>query len=138
MRTGEAASSRWLHRLLFLAAVFVLLAIVIGLTGGFMLSLGGLRVSVRNLRNPLLLTALCVAAAWAIAPRGQRWHALGVAWSRVVTPVETAFASLSPATWRRVADLSAVAMAIAMIVTGVTKGSMVAGGSDSYGYVSQA
>jgi hypothetical protein len=138
MRTGEVASSRWLHRLLFLAAVFVLLAIVIGLTGGFVLSLGGLRVSVRNLRNPLLLTALCVAAAWAIAPRGQRWHALGVAWSRVATPVETAFASLSPATWRRVADLSAVAMAIAMIVVGVTKGSMVAGGSDSYGYVSQA
>ena len=138
MGSKEIASGRWVHRLLLLAAVFVVAAIVISLTGGFVLSLGPIRLSVRGIRNPLLLGVLCLGGAWVIAPRGQRWRSLVDEWSRIVAPLERAAASVTPATWKRAADVSAAAMAIALIVVGLTRGSMVAGGSDSYAYVSQA
>lgn len=138
MGASEHTSERSVQRLLLCAAAFVLAAILISLTGGFALSLGALRLSVRGVRNPLLLAAVCGGAAWAIAPRGQRWRALVDGWSRVVAPVEAAARVVSPGAWQRSADLSAAAMAVAVIVVGVTTGSMVAGGSDSYGYVSQA
>lgn len=135
---NESWRERQVYRLLVLAAVMVLWALVIGLTGGFVLSIGGMRLSSRSMRNALILFSLAMAAAWAIAPGGRRMQALADAWARVAGPLDAAIAALNPRLLHRTADLLALVIAIAVVVTGVTRGAFVAGGSDSYGYVSQA
>jgi hypothetical protein len=135
---NESWRERQVYRLLVLAAVAVLWALVVGLTGGFVLSVGGMRLSSRSMRNALILFGLAMAAAWAIAPRGQRLRVLAEAWARVAGPLDAAVAAWHPQLLHRTADVLALVMAVAVVVTGVTRGAFVAGGSDSYGYVSQA
>jgi hypothetical protein len=135
---NESWRERQPRRLLILAAVMLLWALVVGLTGGFVLSIGGLRLSSRSMRNALIGFTLCVAGAWLSAPPGKRWHTVADTWARLTAPVDAAVASWNPLVLRRIAESLAIAAAIAVTVIGITKGSLVAGGSDSYGYVSQA
>jgi hypothetical protein len=135
---NESWRERQVYRLLVLAAVMVLWALVVGLTGGFVLSIGGMRLSSRSMRNALIVFSLAMAAAWAIAPRGRRMRTLSESWARVAGPFDAAIAALNSRLLHRTADALALVMAIAVVATGVTRGAFVAGGSDSYGYVSQA
>ncbi len=135
---NESWRERQVYRLLLLAAVAVLWALVVGFTGGFVLSIGGVRLSSRSMRNALIIFSLAMTAAWAVAPHGRRLRVLSEAWARVAGSVDAAIAARSPRLLHRTADALALVIAVAVVVTGVTRGSLVAGGSDSYGYVSQA
>jgi hypothetical protein len=138
VQSSRSRRERLSHQLFVLTAALILWALVVGLTGGFVLWLGDVRLSSRGARNPFIFSAVCLAAAWAIAPWGRRWRSLAESCRRLLTPMEVALASVSHGAWVRLSDLLVVAIVVAVIAIGVTKGSMVVGGSDSYGYVSQA
>jgi hypothetical protein len=106
------------------------LAVLVSLTGGFVIYPAGVRVSLRSAFNPWLIAAASGAGCWALSsPRGRRQ-----AWA----------AALERA--RRIDAFPPAALApivLALTVAGVltvaaTRGSFAVGGSDSYGYVSQA
>jgi hypothetical protein len=138
VESSRSWRERLSHQLFVLAAVLILWVLVVGLTGGLVLWLGDVRLSSRGVRNPVMFSAVCLVAAWTIAPRGRRWQSLAASCGRLLTPMEVVVALVSQRAWVRLSDLSAVAVVAAVIAVGVTKGSMVVGGADSYGYVSQA
>jgi hypothetical protein len=105
---------------LLVAAVALLWAALVVVTGGFAFAIGGIRVSSRSPMNPLLLAIAGGAAAWAVSARGRRAATLADDLRTLGAPA------------------LAAALAIIIIVTGLTQGALVAGGSDAYGYVSQA
>jgi hypothetical protein len=105
---------------LLAAAAALLWAVLVAATGGFALSLSGVRLSSRSATNPLLLAVLGGVAAWALSERGRRGETLAQDLRIFGGPL---FAS---------------AVAIVIVVTGLVQGALVAGGADSYGYVSQA
>jgi hypothetical protein len=134
----ERSSERLSQRLLLVAAVLALWAAAVSRTGGFVLEFGIVHFSARGIRNPLIGIALCVIAAWAVGPPGKRWRSLAENWARLGRVVDAAVLSRDSHLVRRLADGLAVAISVAVIVIGVRMGALVAGGSDSYGYVSQA
>jgi hypothetical protein len=87
---NQSWRERQVYWLLVLAVVMLLWALAVGLTGGFVFSIGGMRLSSRSMRNALMVFSLAMAAAWAIAPRGRRRSALSEAWTRLAGPVDTA------------------------------------------------
>jgi hypothetical protein len=125
-------------RVFLLAAVFLLWAIVVGLTGGFFFSIGPVRVSSRGMRNALIGCSLCIAMAWALAPPGRRRQIFLEVVDRLTSPLAAAVTAIDRRVRTRLMDTLTVAIAVAVVGVGITKGSFVAGGSDSYGYVSQA
>jgi hypothetical protein len=56
---------------LLAAAVSLLWAALVLVTGGFAFTLGGMRISSRSLLNPLLFAIAGGAAAWAVSDRGR-------------------------------------------------------------------
>jgi hypothetical protein len=111
-------------------------AFVLQLTGGFALEFGPLRVSSRGSERPLFLAVIICAAMWLLDRRRdwrREWRA----------DAEWLLASLVTAIPGRIrtrvtsGTLAALA-AMTMTVTGLLAGAHVAGGADSYGYVSQA
>jgi hypothetical protein len=134
----ERSSERFSRQLLLVAAVLALWTAAVSRTGGFALEFGFFHFSARGLRNPLIAIALCVAAAWWIGPPGKRWRSLAENWTRLGRAVDAAILSRDSRLVRRATDWLAVALSVAVIVIGVRMGALVAGGSDSYGYVSQA
>jgi hypothetical protein len=135
---NDRSRERHVYWLLVVAAAMLLWALMVGITGGFVLAAGGLRLSSRGTRNVMIGFSLAVALAWAIAPSGRRWPALSQAWARLAGPVDAAVTSWDARMLHRMADALAAAVIVAVVVLGVTKGAFVIGGSDSYGYVSQA
>src|SRR5262245_33844650 len=105
---NESWRERQVYRLLVLAAMMVLWALVVGLTGGFVLSIGGVRLSSRSMRNALILFGLAMAAACALAPAGRRMRALSDGWARVAGPVDAAVAAWNPQVLHRSADVLAL------------------------------
>jgi hypothetical protein len=115
------------------------------LTGGVALPL----FSSRNPRNPALLAAVMVAAAWALADPRQRsqqlrrdlaWAGAAIrsglarAWRTWASVAGRAAAGTPPV----VAPMLAMGVAVAIIVTAVRYGQFVAAASDASGYVNQA
>ena len=103
---------------LLVAWTALLWAAVVVVSGGFAFNIGAMRVSSQSPLNPIVF-ALVAGAAWMLAARGQNE--------------------------RLVADLRSVAapalagsLAVVVVTIGFTYGALVAGGSDAYGYVSQA
>jgi hypothetical protein len=105
-------------------------------TGGTRVQLGGIRLSSRGPRNPALITLIGFLLAWALAPSGQRLRTLATEYSRLLDIVARRVPRL-PAMPRAAHVVTALA-AVCVVIAGVTEGAFVAGGSDSYGYVSQA
>ena len=103
---------------LLVASAALLWAALVLVTGGFAFSVGGVRVSSQSPLNPILF-GLAAAAAWMLAARGD--HA------RLVEDLRT-FA----------APGLAGSLAVLVVAIGFTYGAFVVGGSDAYGYVSQA
>ncbi len=103
---------------LLIAWAALLWGALVQVTGGFAFSLGGTRVTSQSPLNPVLF-ALAAVAGWILSARGRperllddlrRFAAAGLAWS----------------------------LAAIVVTAGLTYGALVAGGSDAYGYVSQA
>ena len=124
---------RLLRGLVVLGGLAALWTIVVMWTGGGVWSFGGVRISSHGPRNPALLIALSVVLAWAIAAPGQRTHALAVEYQWLIgrlTRRVPRIPSLAP--------VAALLAAVIVAIVGLTEGAGVVGGSDSYGYVSQA
>lgn len=108
-----------MRRVLLLVAWTALLwAALVLLTGGFAFSVGGIRVSSQSPLNPILF-GITFGAAWILAARDDR--ALLVGDLRTVA-----------------APALAWSLAVMVVAVGLKFGALVAGGSDAYGYVSQA
>jgi hypothetical protein len=113
-----------------LAACWML---VVMWTGGAVWYLGGVRISSRGPRNPALVAVLSLVIAWVIAPPGQRTHAVAAECRWLLDLVARRMPRIRPP-----AALVAAVAAAAVVAVGVTEGAGAVGGSDSYGYVSQA
>ncbi len=105
----------------WLAALALVVALVIAFTGGIAASIGPWRLTARDPYRPFYLGAvLCCTALW-LHDRYDRRAAA--------------------ASWEQIARQSKWLVAAAALVTlavGLVHGTFVAGGSDSYGYASQA
>ena len=109
---------RWLAAITYLALSW---AVLVKATGGFVLSLGWFHFSSRSARNPFLIALVSLVATWALSRGGHRdGRAVPATWKRAWPPLVAGF------------------VALALVILGVAKGAHVAGGADSYGYVSQA
>src|SRR5262245_3247739 len=130
------ARHRLSRALVVIAGLAAVWALAVLWTGGFLVHLGGLRLSSRSARNPALLTLLGIAAAWLAAPAGRRNETVALECQRLADFVRRRLTFLS-AIPRPAESIAAVTAAIIVIV-GFTEGAFTVGGSDSYGYVSQA
>jgi 4-amino-4-deoxy-L-arabinose transferase-like glycosyltransferase len=118
---------------------------------GIVLQMGSVRLSSRNPLNPFLLAVVSAALALALAPAGRRWGTLttdALSIHEIVPRQPRALWSDGVAAVGRMrrrlpgephaATVATLLLAAAIVVLGIGRGALVAGGSDSYGYVSQA
>ena len=131
------ATARLRRSLLGLAALLALWAAAVALTGGFVLDLGAIRLSSRNALNPFILALLACAAA-AHAPAGRRRATLAADGHALATPLTRWSGRLSAERRRLLAMAAAAILVVTVVLLGLLRGALVAGGADSYGYVSQA
>ena len=136
--TVDRARSRRCRTLLIASGLALLWAWSISLSGGFFLRIGQLRISSRNSNNPLVLALLALAAAWVVAPRGRRWQTAVGEFSALARTLEKRLPRLTAPQTRALVTGTAALIAAAVVLLGVFRGAFVAGGPDSYGYVSQA
>jgi hypothetical protein len=151
--------------LLVLCPLAAIWAVFVSLSEGFRLEIGSMRIlSSRSAQNPALIAIMSGLAAWALTPPGDRrrlllasgswvarvWHRVGAyvghleRWAirlagqlraniEQSAPVRLA-ATLPPG----LAPLLAGCAAVAVVAVGQLRGAPYAGGSDAYGYVSEA
>jgi hypothetical protein len=110
---------RLCRALSIVCALAAIWAIAVTLNGRVVIDLVFFRISSRSPRQAIVIAALSALAAWVATP-GRRRQVLKAEWNRV-----------GPASV--VATLTVVVVTVAL-----AQGARVAGGSDSYGYVSQA
>ena len=123
--TGPVRSARrWPSVALVVALVSAGCALVIGVGGGFDVTVAGLRVRSNNPVRPAAL-ALVAALVWIV----------GVGVGPVVRRLTAMAAWLDR---EHVARAGSWALAVAVLLTSGWLGSKAAGGSDSWGYISQA
>ena len=103
---------------LLIAWTALLWAAVVVVSGGFAFTIGAMRVSSQSSLNPIVF-ALVAGVAWILAARGRN---------------ELLVADLRSAA----APGLAASLTVVVVTIGFTYGALVAGGSDAYGYVSQA
>jgi hypothetical protein len=108
------------HLLMFLSSAGLLLLLVTIGTGGFSLSVLGVRFSSHGVLRPSALAVASLALAMVCSER--RARQIAAVWSVV----------------ERHARWIAISAALISFVVGVRYGTFTAGGSDSYGYVSEA
>lgn len=116
---------RFLRRTcLILALAGAVGATLLAITGGFDLALGGSTLTAHEPRRPLIVSILALAGYFALGGRISR---------HIVTAIRQSprYLATSP-------QLVAVALALGVFVAAFSLGAKTAGGSDSYGYVSQA
>jgi len=143
MSDGRTRLRSALATLGFLAAAWSFTLVV---TGGVSFHLGPLHVSSRSARNPALAALLLVTAAACLAPARAR---LAVVW-RDIRQFLAGVASFARTIarqfthgftlLRRPRVLTALAALVVLLTMALVwdRGTFVAGGSDSYGYVSEA
>jgi Dolichyl-phosphate-mannose-protein mannosyltransferase len=114
--------TRWARILLIVSIVLAIWAAIIGLTGGFRISVGPIRISSRNSARGFLLALLPAALAWRLAY--QDW-------------LEERVARALPLL-RRLAIAAVTLLTFAALAAGVRFGGRAAAASDASGYVSQS
>ena len=111
------------HRALLLAGLTLILwAALVYVTGGVRGTIAGVRMSSSSVVRPLVLAALLFGSG-----------VLACGWRALDADVEWIFGVL-----RLAAPPIAAAAAVAVLCLGLARGTVTAGGSDPYGYVSQA
>jgi hypothetical protein len=111
--------------LLTIAVATLLWAIWISLAGGFIMTVGGLRIRSNNPHRVLVLTAVALAGYFLIG-------------GRIPITRLTAAARRSAGAIAAHPGVIAIVIAIATTVVAMSGSTRMAGGSDAYGYVSQA
>jgi hypothetical protein len=106
-------------------------------TGGFVVDLGLFRIRSRTPGNVIVIAILSAALAWVVAPPGHRGRTLAAAWNAILRGLARPFRDVRGLALR-LAPVLAGLTAVAVVALGFWKGALVAGGADSYGYVSQA
>ena len=143
MEDGRARARRALSTVGLLAAIW---SAVLAVTHGVVFSLGPLHVSSRNARNPALGALLLWAAAAVCAPAGAR---VATVFADLTAPVRrvgvrmVSGSQVLPRLWRALTRRPATSVFAGLLValllaTIWVRGAFIAGGSDSYGYVSEA
>jgi dolichyl-phosphate-mannose-protein mannosyltransferase len=126
-------------RLLLIASGLALLwGWSISISGGFIVRIGQLRISSHNSNHPFVLALLALVAVWIVAPRGCRWQTAVGEFSALARAFEKRLPRLTPPETRALVTGTAGLIAVTVVLLGVFRGAFVAGGPDSYGYVSQA
>lgn len=147
MNSGHLTRLR--RAFLILSALTFVWAIGVALTGGFVLRLATMRVlSSRHPRNSAIFALLSGLGAWALSTPDERRRALPAVWMYITRALRAAWryierGILAPLGFARrlppqVAPLVAAIAAVAVVTVGLLRGTFVAGGSDAYGYVSEA
>jgi hypothetical protein len=143
MSDGRARLRHALSTLGFLGAAWSLTLVM---TRGVSISLGALHFSSRNWRNPAIGALLLLVCATVLAPAGVRRRTVIADIADVLRGTALFGAALPGPLVRLLANLTRprVLTAMAIAIVGLTlwlswaRGVFVAGGSDSYGYVSEA
>lgn len=134
MSGGRRRLWRFFFTLAVIAAVW---ALVITATGGIVIGHGITRFTARSPQPPLRVAIVSAVAMWALLPKARRKEALcdeGRAIVRLLARTSTAARQIGP----KLVPVAAAGVAVAVVAVAVLKGAFVAGGSDSYSYVSQA
>jgi hypothetical protein len=111
--------ARLAHVAAAVACLAILWSVAVALTGGFRADFGFFSVSSRSWWRPGVIAALLIALTFLLGPsahRAQAWH-----W-----------------VFDRAAGAAAMVAALIVLVFGLNVGARVAGGADSFGYVSQS
>jgi hypothetical protein len=128
---------RLVRALVVLAAIAVAWALVVMWMGGGAWVVAGVRISSRRPRNTVFLALLSLLIAWAFATPGQRLRDLAGEYQWLVDWIASRVPRIQlrpPGLARLVAGVAAVGI----VVAGLMECAGTVGGSDSYGYVSQA
>ncbi len=141
--SNDRSARLWLL-LVMVAGLAAIWTIVVILSGGFVLRIGSVRIlSSRGARNPAIIAALSALAAWVwFGSRHFRtlWRPRRVA-ARLWSTLEMCFGVLMRVGRElpsQTAPVIAAAASFAVVIVALTRGALVAGGQDSYGYVSEA
>ena len=132
------------HVFVLVATLATIWALAVILSGGFVVKLGSFRIlSSRSARNPAIIAVLSGLAAWAWAEPPDLRILLGAQTfvRRLRQAVSTYVARAIRLAGRlpaQVASLTAAAASVAVVTVALTRGALVAGGADAYGYVSEA
>jgi hypothetical protein len=141
-------NNRPARQILLLSSVIAAVwAIVVRLSGGLVLQVGSFQVfSSRDPERAAIIALLSAIGAWLLTPLAERQrvqHACEAYASGALTALQglverTAPVRLSRRLPPQIAPLLAVSAATIIVIVGLARGVFSAGGSDSYGYVSQA
>jgi hypothetical protein len=112
-------------------------ALAVAMTGGFTLDLGTARLRSRSPRNAVIIATLMGVLAWVLANPGHRRQALAAELELILRGLASPFRDVRGLAVR-LAPILAGMLAAAVVALGFWKGAFVAGGADSYGYLSQA
>jgi hypothetical protein len=104
-------------------------SVIVIVTGGFVGHIGSIRVSARSPRNPAVIAAVCGCLAVALSTRDER--------RRVMSRFDAAVTAALRRS-RAIGAATALLIAGGAFVIGAVYGAFEAGGSDSFGYVSEA
>ena len=127
------------------------MALAVGVTDGVIVKLGVVRFASRIPRNPVIIAILSAVAALVMAPAGTLRRMvvalpgtpgklrliLAAAWAWSVHRVARAWRVLQERL-PQCAPVLAAGLAVGIVTIAIAKGAFVAGGSDSYSYLSQA
>jgi hypothetical protein len=134
MSGGRRRLCRFFFALAVIATVW---AAIVTATGGIVIGHGMTRFRARSPQPPLRVAIVSAVAVWALLPGSRRREALHDEWRTTVRLV-----ARTPAYVRHIGPtlvpVAAGGIAAAVVAVAVLKGAFVAGGSDSYSYLSQA
>jgi hypothetical protein len=134
-RVPRALLHSIINALFWASLVLAIWSLALWLTGGFVFDVAGLHIASRRPRNPALLALVCALLSSRVWT--DRWRRSLDGRRRLLRLTAQALDSLG----HLIATLSpfiGAAAAVGILVVAVVRGAFVAGGSDSYGYVSQA
>jgi hypothetical protein len=125
-----------ISNLLFgISVVFAVWSLVLWATGGFVFDIATIHIASRRPRNPAVVALVC--ALLSIRAWPDLWRRSAETRRLLLQQAERALHILSLLIARSSPGL-AVAAALGVAIAAMTRGAFIAGGSDSYGYVSQA
>ncbi|MEO8259800.1 MAG: hypothetical protein ABI868_20815 [Acidobacteriota bacterium] len=124
----------WFRICLTLFVVSGIWAGAVALTGGFTVDLGVVELKSRNPRNVVIIAALTALLVAFLARPGRRFQSAVAELDLLLGLLPRLFGRAGGL----VAPVLAGLIALAVIIVGCSEGAFVAGGADSYGYLSQA